>query len=273
MESTRIISEADIVRNRSAGYQLRNGKLENQDWVSPSLNTTADGSLYLTALDLARWDAALGAGRLLKKESYDAMWSPVRLADGTTHPYGFGWGLDVQRGLREIAHGGSWQGFRTAIARYPERRLTVIALANLADAEPEHVARTVAGLVEPSLAEPDVQARVADPDPKRTATLRAVLEDWANGRTSARLGRGLTLETKTARETRQRDRTAKALAAARELVYIGEDDLKGRGLERRGEPLRAVVYCALRGGESERRYRFYLNERGQVADFESEAVD
>jgi hypothetical protein len=149
----------------------------------------------------------------------------------------------------------------------------VIALANLADAEPEHVARTVAGLVEPALAEPDVQARVTDPDPKRTAMLRAVLEDWGSGRASPRLGRGLTLGTKTARETRQRDRTAKALAAARELVYIGEDDLKGRGLERRGEPLRAVVYCALRGGETERRYRFYLNERGQATDFASEAVD
>jgi CubicO group peptidase (beta-lactamase class C family) len=273
MESTRIISEADIVKNRAAGYALRKGKLENQEWVSPTLNTTADGSLYLTALDLARWDAALGAGRLLKKESYGLMWSPVRLAEGTTYPYGFGWGLDVQRGEREIAHGGSWQGFRTAIARYPDRKLTVIALANLAEAEPEHVARTVAGLVEPALAEPDVQARVTDPNPSRTATLRGVLDDWAKGHASKDMGRGLTLETGTVREKRQRERTGRALGEARELAYLGEDDLSGRGLERRGEPLRTVVYCALRGGESDRRYRFYLDERGRVLDFESEAID
>jgi hypothetical protein len=31
------------------------------------MNTTADGSLYLTALDMIKWDAALASGRLLKK--------------------------------------------------------------------------------------------------------------------------------------------------------------------------------------------------------------
>jgi CubicO group peptidase (beta-lactamase class C family) len=273
MESTRIISEVDIVKNRAAGYELRDGKLENQSWVSPSLNTTADGSLYLTALDLARWDAALGAGRLLKKESYDLMWSPVRLGDGTTYPYGFGWGLDVQRGDRVIAHGGSWQGFRTAITRYPDRKLTVIALANLAEAEPERVASTVAGLAEPALAPPAADARVADPDPARTAALRAVLEDWARAPPSPRMGRGLRAWTETRREKGQRERMAKVLADVREFAYLGEDDVSGRGLERRGEELRTVVYCALRGKDGDRRYEFYLNSRGQVTDFESETVD
>jgi hypothetical protein len=127
--------------------------------------------------------------------------------------------------------------------------------------------------VDPALAEPDIQAGVADPDPARTANLRSVLEDWSQGRATTRLGRGLLLETKTAREKRQREGTAKALAKAKEQTYIGEDDLSGRGLERRGEPLETVVYCALRGGESDRRYRFYLNDRGQVTDFESEGVD
>ena len=46
MTSTRVISEADIVPNRAAGYQLVRGALKNQDWVSPSLNTMADGALY-----------------------------------------------------------------------------------------------------------------------------------------------------------------------------------------------------------------------------------
>src|SRR5262249_3695158 len=69
MDATRVISEADIVRNRSAGYVLKEGRLQNQEWVSPSLNTTADGSLYVTARDMARWDAALSEGRFLKPES------------------------------------------------------------------------------------------------------------------------------------------------------------------------------------------------------------
>ena len=55
----RIMSEADIIPNRAAGYRLVKGELKNQEWVSPTLNTTADGSLYFSILDLAKWDAAL----------------------------------------------------------------------------------------------------------------------------------------------------------------------------------------------------------------------
>src|SRR6185312_10726698 len=46
MRTARIISEEDIVPGRAAGYRLDNGTLKNQEWVSPMLNTTADGSLY-----------------------------------------------------------------------------------------------------------------------------------------------------------------------------------------------------------------------------------
>jgi len=65
MTSARIISEADIVPNRAAGYRLVEGKIKNQNWVAPSMNTTADGSLYLTALDMIKWDEGLRHGRTL----------------------------------------------------------------------------------------------------------------------------------------------------------------------------------------------------------------
>ena len=38
MSSTRIISEADIVPNRAAGYRLLKGELKNQEWVAPAMN-------------------------------------------------------------------------------------------------------------------------------------------------------------------------------------------------------------------------------------------
>jgi len=41
MRDSRIISEADIVPNRAAGYRLEDGALKNQEWVAPLLNTTA----------------------------------------------------------------------------------------------------------------------------------------------------------------------------------------------------------------------------------------
>ena len=131
MTSTRIISEADIVPHRSSGYRLVKGVLKNQDWVSPSLNTTADGALYTSVLDLAKWDAALDERRLLKASSYDAMWTAVKLNDGKTYPYGFGWALSEERGKRVVSHDGAWQGFTMSIRRHLDDRFTVIVMTNL----------------------------------------------------------------------------------------------------------------------------------------------
>jgi CubicO group peptidase (beta-lactamase class C family) len=163
MTTARIISEADIIPNRAAGYLLRDGKLRNQDWVSPSLNTTADGALYLTVLDLAKWDAALYTEKLLKKSSLDLMWTPVRLNDGTTAPYGFGWFLGNVNGHRLIQHGGAWQGFNADIARYVDDKLTVIVLANRAGAAPDAIGRGIIGLYSPGLAPVERTAVRIDP--------------------------------------------------------------------------------------------------------------
>lgn len=273
MESTRVISEADIVRHRADGYTRESGRLQNQEWVAPSLNTTADGSLYSTVLDLARWDAALASGRFLRPASYAAMWSPVRLRNGTTYPYGFGWSLDDQRGERVIKHGGSWQGFRAAIARYPGRKLSVIVLANLAEAQPEQLAEELAGLVEPSLAWPDVAKSAADPDPARTARLRGVLQAWANGEPSMAMAQGLReANAGTARDKAGRKQLQDELAAATGFRFLAEDDLRGHDLQLRGESIRHVLYFGL-DGEHVRRVRFFLNGKGKVAEFSIEPVD
>ncbi|MEP7226330.1 MAG: serine hydrolase domain-containing protein [Gemmatimonadales bacterium] len=151
---TRIISEADIIPNRAAGYRLVGNQVKNQEWVSPSLNTTADGALYLTVNDLAKWAVALKHRRLPDARVLDAAWTPVRLNDGSVFPYGYGWDLSDQRGHRRVGHTGSWQGFKTAFFRYPEFDLTVAVLANLGQARPEAIAQGIAGIFEPALQPP-----------------------------------------------------------------------------------------------------------------------
>jgi CubicO group peptidase (beta-lactamase class C family) len=151
MTTARIISEADIVTNRAAGYRLVEDKLKNQDWVSPTMNSTADGSLYLTVYDLAKWDTALYTETLLKRSSLDQMWMPVRLNNGKTHPYGFGWSVVDVRGHRLIHHGGAWQGFQCDIQRYVDDKLTVIGFDNLAQSNLERIVRRVAGIYNPEL--------------------------------------------------------------------------------------------------------------------------
>jgi CubicO group peptidase (beta-lactamase class C family) len=146
MTTTRIISEADIVPNRAAGYRLVKGELKNQEWVSPMLNTTADGALYFSILDLAKWDAALYTEELLKRSSLDQMWTVKKLKDGQPNSghYGFGWTIENKNGHRVIGHDGSWQGFESNISRYVDDKLTVVVLANLADSNPEAIADHVA---------------------------------------------------------------------------------------------------------------------------------
>lgn len=146
MQTTRIISEADIVPNRAAGYRLVKGELKNQEWVAPAMNTTADGSLYFSIVDLSKWDAALYEGKLLKPSSFDLMWTPVKMKNGQPNKagYGFGWFIEERNGHRCIHHDGSWQGFETAIDRYVDDHLSVVALTNLAGAKPGEITKHVA---------------------------------------------------------------------------------------------------------------------------------
>ncbi len=148
MQTTRIISEADIIPNRAAGYRLVKGELKNQEWVAPLVNTTADGSLYFSILDLAKWDAALYTEKLLKRSSLDKMWTPEKLKNGQPNEegYGFGWFMEEKDGHHVIGHDGAWQGFKSCIERYVNDQLTVVVLANLEQADPGQIADHVAGI-------------------------------------------------------------------------------------------------------------------------------
>lgn len=185
MNATRIISEADIIPNRAAGYQLVKGELKNQDWVSPTFNSTADGALYFTVLDLAKWDAALYTEKLVKKSSLDQMWTVAKLNDGKPNKsnYGFAWTIDQMNGHRVIEHGGAWQGFTTYIARYVDDKLTVVVLTNLdsANSNPGRIAHHVAGLYVPALMPPELKP-IEDKEPQVTAFFREVLQKIAEGK-------------------------------------------------------------------------------------------
>ncbi len=180
MDTARVISEAELVTNRAAGYEMVKGEWRNQAWVSPSLNTTADGALYLTVRDLASWDAALTARRLLEPSSYEAMWTPVRLNNGRTEPYGFGWRLGSVNGHDTVSHSGAWQGFLARIARYERDRLSVMILVNTSLANLERIEQGVASLFVPDLAPRDIKP-IADADPAVTARLRALLDRIVSG--------------------------------------------------------------------------------------------
>lgn len=185
MKTARVISEADIIPNRAAGYRLVKGELKNQEWVSPSTNTTADGSLYLTILDLAKWDAALYTDQPLKQAARDEMWTPVRLK-GSSKGYGFGWFTDTMHGRRIVFHGGAWQGFKSFIIRFPNDKLSIIFLANSWETKDFKLARGLASLFYPEFALPPVRVN-EDKEPQVSALVKKVLMQLARGNTDANL--------------------------------------------------------------------------------------
>jgi CubicO group peptidase (beta-lactamase class C family) len=188
MSTTRIITEADVVPNRAAGYRLVKGQVRNQEWVSPTMNTTADGSLYFTVLDVAKWDAALYTEKLLKRSSLQLMWTPVKQNDGKPNRagYGFGWSIGEIRGHRIIEHGGAWQGFTSNISRYVDDKLTVVVLANLAGAGPDVITHHVAGLYDPALT-PLPEKPIEDKEPQVTVLLTNLLQAIADGKADREL--------------------------------------------------------------------------------------
>ncbi len=267
MATARVISEADIVLNRASGYRLVDGALKNQEWVSPTLNTTADGALYLSVRDLSKWDAGLHAGGLLKKTTLGQMWAPVRLNNGNTYPYGFGWRPAIHRGHDAVGHGGSWQGFRTHIERYAEDGLTVIVLTNLAQAEPEGITYGVAGLYNPAYLPPALMKTEPDPHPSLTERLKQFLLDYGegNGKDEPLMAPGLTAITLAT----WRASVKRALKDARSFSFIAGEDVAWRDLVRNGASVGRLSYYKLVTPSNARYYTFFLTNEDKIADLES----
>jgi hypothetical protein len=136
------------VQNRADGYAWREGKLRNADTyfaLRPS------GAFLSTVLDLAKWDAALYTDKILKQETLNQMWTPVKLNSSATHPYGFGWELSSVAGHKLVHHGGSLPGFRAQFMRFVDDKLSVVVLTNGDNADPNLIALQIAALYLPGL--------------------------------------------------------------------------------------------------------------------------
>ncbi len=186
MNATRLISESDIIPNRAAGYEIDGkGELKNQEWVSPTFDSTADGALYFNVLDMAKWDEALYGTKLLKQSSLDRIWTVYPLNDGKPNPagYGFAWEIGEQDGHKRIEHGGAWQGFTCNISRFPDDGVSVVVLTNLdaGHANPGVIAHVVAGLVNPALTVAKLVA-MNDAQPELADRLKKLLDEIVAGK-------------------------------------------------------------------------------------------
>jgi CubicO group peptidase (beta-lactamase class C family) len=129
MSSTTNRDPRGIIRLRASGYETDGvGRYINRDYDLTDVFSA--GAIVSTVGDLSRWNAALDAQQLLTEASRRAMWTPVRLNNGATHDYGFGWFLNRFNERENIGHSGSTSGFSASFQRFPKDRLAVIVLTN-----------------------------------------------------------------------------------------------------------------------------------------------
>lgn len=153
MADTSADKASDLVTGRASGYSLIGGaagKFRNADFTDMSVPYAA-GALRSTIADMARWNAALFGGKLLKPQSLKEMLAPGRLRNGAVNQTAIAWpggkasspppefipgyyafGLDhhTENGRRIIGHDGSIAGFDAVMQTYVDEGLTVIVLTN-----------------------------------------------------------------------------------------------------------------------------------------------
>jgi len=142
MMATRPTNASKGIAGRAVGYAGKGNGEVAPDW--PALR--ASGAFLSTVLDLVKWDRQLATNTILNDSSRRQMWTPVRLSNGETHPYGFGWELGDIKGHRHVGHGGSLPGFRSGFSRYPDDKLTVIVLINADDVDRGSIVQGIADL-------------------------------------------------------------------------------------------------------------------------------
>jgi CubicO group peptidase (beta-lactamase class C family) len=107
-----------------------------------------DGGLHTTVRDMSLWDANFYRNRLNQADDglLALMQSPdTSLQDGVR--YAFGMQLDSWRGVDTISHEGAFVGYRAEYLRIPVHGLSVVILANDADADVNALCHRVASVV------------------------------------------------------------------------------------------------------------------------------
>jgi CubicO group peptidase (beta-lactamase class C family) len=266
MTASSVLDQWAILKNRASGYTLRDGQLVHIRRIA-QVELPSHYGIFSTVKDLVKWEAALTGGKVVKPSSLDQMWTPVKLNDGTSHPYGFGWGVDERRGHRLISHTGITG---TEYSRFPDDDLTVIVLTNLG----RRIGTTgvnswgltigVAGRSMPDLLLSALQEQ-PDANPQTTRQLQDFLSQIANGEQAPLMTPGL----RAALSPNTQSIIAPRLKTLKAFTFVMCDEVQGRAVERHSARISQRCYYKMMTGSETYYYTFWLTSQGQVADFRS----
>ncbi len=133
-----------VVNGRAGAYQPAGGGFAI---AAPFMHVYGAGGLLTTVGDLLTWNRELERGSLAGSRWVELMHTKQTLTTGTEIDYASGLLVGTHRGQREVQHSGSTGGYRTWLARYPDRNLSIAVLCNVATGNPVGLGRQVAGLL------------------------------------------------------------------------------------------------------------------------------
>ncbi len=168
MTHSGFIGDEQKLANMATGYELKKGAFKRSPLLVDEWAFSA-GDIVSTVGDLAKWDDAYFAGKVISAADVVRATTPGRLANGQSTGYGFGWQIDSFDGQHRISHDGGTNGFTSQNSYYPALHEDIIVLENSSDADPEQLAAVTFNTLHPSIAA--IEQRAAPGENRKVTAL------------------------------------------------------------------------------------------------------
>ena len=131
-----------IVPGRAQAYSRQ---LPNGPWRldMPIMNAHGFNGMLTTIGDWLKWNTAFDA-KSLGAPFVTAMETQGVLNNGRKISYALGFYVSDYDGLRQIRHHGETAGYRTALARYPEKKISIAVMCNGSSSGPGDIVNDIA---------------------------------------------------------------------------------------------------------------------------------
>ncbi len=135
----------EVVPNRSMSYRpTSDGPGE---FYRGNINRVGARGLFTTIEDMSKWDRNFDENQTNLENFKERMIEPGTTNNNNTLDYATGLRLGEYKMLETVGHGGSYMGFRTNYARFPDENLSIITFCNMSNISPASLRNQVADIL------------------------------------------------------------------------------------------------------------------------------
>jgi CubicO group peptidase (beta-lactamase class C family) len=118
-----------VVKKRAIAYSRTPDGFHS---LMPFENIYGSGGLLTTVGDLLKWNENFVTHKVGGADFASQQLEPGRLRNGRAHNYAMGLFIESHKGQRVVQHAGATAGYAAGLMRFPEQRLSVAVLCNIA---------------------------------------------------------------------------------------------------------------------------------------------